>query len=478
MFLSRYVHFIKVKNNIYCLYNSLNSSKAYVNFAVHGQETNELSSKTILALQKSRILLNDYKTERKFIDSLRQKSSYYQPSQLYLIVSEICNFRCKYCRQYIHGKPNQSAVMDFSAARQAIDYFFLQALKPTGTVFYGGEPMINSKLILKCIEYIKSKYKNSIRADFDFTIITNGTLIDNKTAKSLAQYGVYIIISLDGPAPLHNRFRIYKNGCGTAKDVLAGYKTYVKNGCLVGISCTIGKHNFRHLDRTLNYIKNELKPVNIGINLPHGNDANVLVSGLNKKQIGEDIFKKLSYFNSGGLYVEHIMRKLKLIFTEQVKVNDCPACGGRLVILPNKKIGFCEGAIGMNNFFYSQLRNKKNIDKYAKKWFLTSPLFNKECQSCVALSVCGGGCPLDGYLKHKKLSGRDEVRCSFIRSIIEWSIRDFYKFSIDHKFIKNDFDVFTPSITQQDMFLNYIGAQNKKLPLRSSSRYGITKISK
>lgn len=90
-----------------------------------------------------------------------------------LEVSSACNFRCKYCTysEYYestrcHGTEN----MSFSVAKKAIYYYFKNfeiihkrnALRKPIINFYGGEPLLNYKLIKECVEYVKKAIRNML----------------------------------------------------------------------------------------------------------------------------------------------------------------------------------------------------------------------------------------------------------------------------------------------------------------------------
>jgi len=79
--------------------------------------------------------------------------------QLCLEVTEACNMRCKYCAYsggYPYNRRHGSRYMDFGTAKAAIDYFLPRASSEEGVAigFYGGEPLLNFKLIRECVEYI------------------------------------------------------------------------------------------------------------------------------------------------------------------------------------------------------------------------------------------------------------------------------------------------------------------------------------
>lgn len=137
--------------------------------------------------------------------------------QLILNITEDCNLRCKYCVYsgiYKHQRVHSKKFMDWPKAKKAID-FFLNRVKETKEIavgFYGGEPLLNFQLIKKCVPYIKNRTKNK---NLHITITTNGTVLTKESSEFIVKNKIILLISLDGPADIHDRFRQFKNGKGT-----------------------------------------------------------------------------------------------------------------------------------------------------------------------------------------------------------------------------------------------------------------------
>lgn len=166
-------------------------------------------------------------------------------TQLILNVTESCNMRCKYCvysGTYFYERPHTNKNMSFATAKKAIDFFLRHSTKSKKRyiTFYGGEPLLNFKLIKKCIDYTNSKKIENIR----YNLTTNGTLLTDKTIKYFIKNKVSVLISLDGPKEVHDKYRVFANQKGSFSKIISGvekiigldpdyFKTYV------GFSSTI-----------------------------------------------------------------------------------------------------------------------------------------------------------------------------------------------------------------------------------------------
>ena len=158
--------------------------------------------------------------------------------QLYLAVSESCNFRCKYCRQ---TKTPELVNMTIEEIKNAIDMFYSVAVKPKSIVFFGGEPLLNMDGIRFAIEYVRS-----FDSKVQFSMVINGSLCTKEIAQFFAEHKVEVIVSMDGPEEFHNEARINVNKEGTYKLAIRGYENLKEAGCKTGISAVIGPHNEKH----------------------------------------------------------------------------------------------------------------------------------------------------------------------------------------------------------------------------------------
>lgn len=128
-----------------------------------------------------------------------------------------CNMGCPYCFEFI--KPNKTLkdpkVMDEMIwyLQQLVDKAPVKKWVNFSVAWYGGEPLINNKLIRDFSpRLIAFAEKNNI-ASYDAQIITNGILLDGKAWEILLDAQVnHVQVTLDGSKETHNVYRPLKSG--------------------------------------------------------------------------------------------------------------------------------------------------------------------------------------------------------------------------------------------------------------------------
>ena len=172
-------------------------------------------------------------------------------SHLILITTEDCNLRCKYCVYsdfYKDKKPYSSKRMDLSTAIKAVDMLIEYHDKKikrgyndrVKINFYGGEPLLNYKMIKSIVEYIKTTNLKNV----DYLITTNGTTLNDEIIDFLACNKFLVAFSLDGDEFNHDRNRLTITGAKThqviLKNIIKYYealKKYNTEEQLINITC-------------------------------------------------------------------------------------------------------------------------------------------------------------------------------------------------------------------------------------------------
>jgi len=116
--------------------------------------------------------------------------------------------------------------MDPQLAVKAIDWFAAFSRRRrlrvgtyggTGLSFFGGEPLLNMPTLKAALSHARNKYART----FVSVVSTNGTLLTKENASILAEFGVAIGVSVDGPRGDHDRGRVNSSGQGSFDTVVS-----------------------------------------------------------------------------------------------------------------------------------------------------------------------------------------------------------------------------------------------------------------
>lgn len=128
-------------------------------------------------------------------------------------VTDDCNLRCKYCgygdMYYDHDDRNKN-YMTIDTIKTFMSFLYQYLNKSEGVIyfsFYGGEPLLNFKLIEQTVEYIESLFYNR---EIRFGMTTNGILL-HKHINYLEKKNFRLLISFDGNKYNHS-YRVLPDG--------------------------------------------------------------------------------------------------------------------------------------------------------------------------------------------------------------------------------------------------------------------------
>lgn len=360
---------------------------------------------------------------------------------LYLIVTDNCNLRCKYC--LINNNIPQDykfSKMKWEVAKEAVDMFFLNIQKNPPEykdvvktiIFYGGEPLLNFHLIKKVICYVKDNYKDELRElgnSFRFAIITNGTVIDEGIAKFFRDNkNISISISLDGISSVNDKKRIFAGGEGAFKETMRGYNLLKSVGHRnnIAISCTIDSHNINNLPDLLEMQKKYLfKSVNLNLLL---NTNKKIVSKSYSILASKKIIEYFLLAREAGVYEDRMVRKINAFANKEIHAYDCLATGSQIVCSPDGQIGVCHEGIGLKDFFFGKISKDFSFhdNPTINEWKKRSPLCMPQCLDCSALGLCGGGCAYSAYVKNGSIWSIDDRFCPHSLLTLKWLIWDLF----------------------------------------------------
>jgi len=153
---------------------------------------------------------------------------------LLLLAAEKCNLACPYCikDKLMDLRPERPQTrIAIDAARQAIDAFVAVAERGPhtnlGLQFRGGEALLNADVVLDATRYMRARWTRGVVVT---SMVSNATLVTESLARALAELGITVEVSIDGPRAVHDLVRITKGGRPTYDRVVAGLARLVAAG--------------------------------------------------------------------------------------------------------------------------------------------------------------------------------------------------------------------------------------------------------
>jgi len=153
----------------------------------------------------------------------------------FLRVSARCNMTCDYCYVFKHRDQSwkklpptmdEETIVLFS--KRVKEYVLANKIEQIYIIYHGGEPLIlGESILLRYTDLIKSFLDDIVL--IDFSIQTNGTLINKQFLNECQKRNIGISISIDGPFNIHNKHRKMKNGNGSYELVVSALRLLLKD---------------------------------------------------------------------------------------------------------------------------------------------------------------------------------------------------------------------------------------------------------
>ena len=142
-----------------------------------------------------------------------------------LNIAHDCQLRCKYCFASTGDFGKGRKLMSLETGKHAIDFLLENSGdRPNLELdFFGGEPLMNFKVVKQIVEYARSREKE-FNKKFRFTITTNGLLLDDEKIDFINKEMSNVVLSIDGRKEVNDYFRVLPNGQGCYDMIIPKYK--------------------------------------------------------------------------------------------------------------------------------------------------------------------------------------------------------------------------------------------------------------
>jgi uncharacterized protein len=224
----------------------------------------------------------------------------------------ICNLDCKYC--FFLSKEELYPNSKFRMTDEVLERYIRQqcesqAALPEVTISWqGGEPTLMGLDFFRRSVELAAKYRRPEQS-VQYTIQTNGTLLDEEWCAFFREHRVLVGLSIDGPREQHDAYRVDKGGHPTFDKVMHAARLMQQHQVDFNVLCTVHAKNADHPLEVYRFFRDELGTRHIQL-IP-------IVERVNSD--GRTRFQEGSAVTDRSVTAEQWGRFLTTIFDEWVK---------------------------------------------------------------------------------------------------------------------------------------------------------------
>ncbi|HXT70487.1 MAG TPA: quinohemoprotein amine dehydrogenase maturation protein [Vicinamibacterales bacterium] len=348
-------------------------------------------------------------------------------STMVMNVTNQCNLSCSYCYEYGEDKivqtenGSQPKMMSEETARASVDFMLRESGRTAHLTFFGGETLLNFRVLRPTVAYARERAAE-LGKKVDFSLTTNATLLKPEAIEFLAENDFGVTISIDGPADLQNKFRVFHGGAGSYDLVAPNIKALLARhrSRPIGARVTLTRETLQvrriydHLTKEIGFYEVGFAPVTAAPGRPHAFGDEGFESVLEQ-------FRDLSCdYRDAAVAGRHhgfsnVRENLGEIHRGASKAWPCGAGFGLLGVSTSGDVALCHRFAGSDDHKLGTVRDGINRDM--QRAFLdTHHVANKtDCQSCWARPVCAGGCYHEAHTRYGSTNRPNLHYCDWIR---------------------------------------------------------------
>lgn len=338
-----------------------------------------------------------------------------------------CNLACKYCyyleKNKLYPTAQRHLMSDEMLEQFTREYIEAQTMNQVLFTWHGGEPLLRSLDFYRKALSLQQKYAGGRR--IENVIQTNGTLLTDEWCEFFAQNHWLVGISIDGPQPYHDHYRLTAAGKPSWKKVMQGIKLLKKHGVEWNAMAVVNAYNANHPLEFYRFFKENgcqfLQFTPIVERLTRHEDGRTLASLADKDEISLSEAsvapEQWGYFLC-AIFDEWVRKDVGKIFVE---IFDCTLanwmgispgicayskeCGHAGVMEHNGDVYSCDHFV-FPEYKLGNIRDHSLIDMlYGEQQQEFSRLKHsslpRQCKECDMEFACHGECPKNRFMKDK-----------------------------------------------------------------------------
>ncbi|EJG8058487.1 anaerobic sulfatase maturase [Escherichia coli] len=338
-----------------------------------------------------------------------------------------CNLNCDYCfyleKQSLYREKPVTHMDDDTL--EAYVRHYIAASEPQNEVAFtwqGGEPTLLGLEFYRRAVKLQAKYGAGRKISNSFQ--TNGVLLDDKWCAFLAENHFLVGLSLDGPAEIHNQYRVTKGGRPTHKLVMRALtllqKHHVDYNVLVCINrtsaqqplqvydflCDAGVEFIQFIPVVERLADETAASDGLKLHAPGDIQGELKEWSVRPDEFGEFLVAIFDHWikrDVGKIFVMNIEWAFaNFVGAPGAVCHHQPTCGRSVIVEHNGDVYACD------HYVYPQYR-LGNMHQQTIAEMIDSPqqqVFGEDkfkqlpaqCRSCNVLKACWGGCPKHRFM--------------------------------------------------------------------------------
>ncbi len=346
-----------------------------------------------------------------------------------LHIAHDCNLRCKYCFASTGDFGTGRKLMPFETGKAAIDFLLEKSVgrENLDVDFFGGEPLMNFEVVKEIVAYARSKEKEYGK-HFDFTITTNGMLLNDENIDFINQEMHNVVLSLDGRKEVNDRMRTRVDGSGSYDKILPNFKKLVeKRGDKeYYVRGTYTKYNLDFSEDVMHIYEAGFDQISVEPVMEKPEIEYALTEEDLERiyQEYDRLTERLSEVRKEGGFINffHFMIDLNQGPCVVKRLRGCGSGNEYVSVTPDGDIYPCHQFVGMEEYKMGNLSDG-TFREDIKKEFASTHVYSKPaCQDCWAKFYCSGGCNANNYIYNGDIHKAYELSCKIQRKRLECAI--------------------------------------------------------
>jgi len=440
----------RYKNNGYNIVLDVNSGSVHVVdeivYDMVGLLDEGKSEKEILAALEGRYQEKDIKTAleecaelkkeqmlftedvyEKAINSFKDRPTVVKA--LCLHIAHDCNLACRYCFAEEGEYHGRRAMMSYEVGKQALDFLIANSgsRKNLEVDFFGGEPLMNWKVVKDLVAYGRSQEKIHNK-HFRFTLTTNGVLLNDEIMEFANKEMDNVVLSIDGRREVHDFMRPFRKGAGSYELVVPkfqkfadsrGQKRYYARG-------TFTRHNLDFSRDVLHLADLGFEQISVEPVVADEKEAYALqwedVPKICEEydKLAKEIIKREK--EGRGFNFFHFMIDLTGGPCVYKRLSGCGSGTEYLAVTPWGDLYPCHQFVGEEKFLMGNVWDGVQKPEIRDEFKECNVYAKDKCRECFARFYCSGGCAANSYNFHGSINDVYDLGCELQRKRVECAI--------------------------------------------------------